>query len=170
MKRRDTLPALLGIAASSVSLCGWAQQPAKVARIGFLGATSHSGYEERIEALQAGLRDLGYIAGKNIAIEFRWAEGKYDRLPELAAELVRLKVDIIVTHGTPGTRAAKQASTAIPVVMATCGDAVASGIVASLARPGGNVTGNTFSAPNSLPSGLSYSRKHYRESPVSEFY
>ena len=122
-------------------LASFAQQPAKVARIGFLGAESASGYASNVEAMQAGLRDLGYVEGKNIVIEFRWAEGKYDRLPELAAELVRLKVAVIVTHGTPGTLASKRATTTIPIVMATSGDAVAAGLVASLARPGGNITG-----------------------------
>jgi putative ABC transport system substrate-binding protein len=100
----------------------------------------------RVDAFRAGLRDLGYVEGKNIVIEFRFAEGKYDRLPELAAELVRLKVDVIVTHSAPGALAAKQATAAnpIPVVMTNVGDAVGSGIVASLARPGGNITGDTF--------------------------
>ena len=118
------------------------QQPAKVARIGFLGMASASGYVSEVEAVRAGLRDLGYVEGKNIVIEFRWAEGKYDRLPELAAELVRLKVDVIVTHAFTGTRAAKQATTTIPIVIADAGDPVASGLVASLARPGGNITGS----------------------------
>ena len=94
------------------------------------------------------MRDFGYVEGKNIVIEFRWAEGKYDRLPELAAELVGLKVDVIVTSGTPGTRAAKRATATIPIVMAEIGgDPVASGIFASLARPGGNLTGSTFFSP-----------------------
>ena len=92
--------------------------------------------------MRAGLRDLGYVDGKNIVIEFRWAEGKYDLLPQLAAELVRLKVEVIVVHG-PGILAAKSATTTIPIVMASSTDAVASGLVASLARPGGNVTGMT---------------------------
>ena len=96
--------------------------------------------------MRAGLRDLGYVEGKNIVIEYRWAEGNYDRLPDLAAELVRLKVDVLVTHGAPGTRAAKRATTTVPIVMATGGDAVATGLVASLARPGGNITGSTFFA------------------------
>ena len=100
----------------------------------------------RVDAFRAGLRDLGYVEGKNIVIEFRFAEGQYDRLPELAAELVRLKVDVIVTHSAPGALAAKQATATnpIPVVMTNVGDAVGSGIVASLARPGGNITGDTF--------------------------
>ena len=100
----------------------------------------------RVEAIRAGLRDLGYVEGKNIVIEFRFAEGQFDRLPELAAELVRLKVDVIVTHTVPGALAAKQATATnpIPVVMTNVGDAVGNGIVASLARPGGNITGDTF--------------------------
>ena len=122
-------------------------QPAKVARIGFLAPTSASSNPERVEALWAGLRDLGYVEGKNIVIEFRWAEGKFDRLPDLAAELVRLKVDVIVTATTPGIRAAKNATTTIPIVMATSGDPVGFGFVASLARPGGNVTGSSLFAP-----------------------
>ena len=122
-------------------------QPAKVPRIGFLGATSASGYAPQLDAFRQGLRDLGYMEGKNIAIEYRWAEGKYDRLPGLAAELVRLKVDVLVTHGTPGTHAAKSATTTIPIVMATSGDAVATGLVTGIARPGGNLTGSTFFNP-----------------------
>ena len=121
-------------------------QPAKSALIGFLGAESAAGYRPNVEALREGLRDMGYVEGKNVAIEFRWAEGKYARLPELAEQLVRLKVDVIVTHGAPGTGAAKRATMTIPIVMASAGDAVATGLVASLARPGGNITGSTFFA------------------------
>jgi ABC-type uncharacterized transport system substrate-binding protein len=124
-----------------------AQQPKKVWRIGFLGSGSASGYASRIDAMRQGLRDLGYVEGKNIIIEYRWAEEKYDRLPSLAAELVALKVDLIIAHGTPGSRAAKQATTTIPIVMALIGDAVASGLVASLARPGENITGSSFFMP-----------------------
>jgi putative tryptophan/tyrosine transport system substrate-binding protein len=121
-------------------------QPAKVVRIGFLGPTSAASNAGRMEALRAGLRDLGYLEGKNLVIESRWAEGKFDRLPELAAELVRLNVDVILTAGTPGIRAAKNATTTIPIVMVTSGDPVGFGFVASLARPGGNITGwSTFS-------------------------
>jgi putative ABC transport system substrate-binding protein len=122
------------------------QQPTRMARIAFLGAASAAGYATRVDALRAGLRDLGYEEGKNIAIDFRWAEGQYDSLPELAAELVRLKVDVIVTHAVPPTLAAKRATATIPIpiVMTNVGDAVANGIVASLSRPGGNITGDTF--------------------------
>ena len=138
---------VLALAALSAPLSASAQQRAKVHRIGFLGAVSASGYAPQLEAFRQGLRDLGYVEGKNIVIEFRWAEGKYDRLPGLAAELVHLKVDVLVTHGTPGARAAKGATTTIPIVMAVTGDAVATGLVASIARPGGNLTGSTFFNP-----------------------
>jgi putative ABC transport system substrate-binding protein len=97
--------------------------------------------------LRQGLRDLGYVEGKNLTIEYRWAEDRYERLPGLAAELVALKVDVLVTHGTPGSRAARQATATIPIVMAISGDAVATGLVTSIARPGGNLTGSTFFFP-----------------------
>ncbi len=122
-----------------------AQQAAKIPRVGFLGATS--GSDPRVEAFRQGLRDLGYVEGKNLIIEYRWAEGRYDRLPALAAELVGLPVDLLVCHGTPGTWAAKRATATTPIVMATSGDAVANGLIASLARPGGNITGTTFFSP-----------------------
>ena len=145
--RREFLLIALGAGALAAPLASFAQQQGRVRRIGFLGVSSASGYESRVAALRAGLRDLGYVEGKNIAIEFRWAEGKYERLPQLAAELVRSKVDVIVTYGTPGTLACKQATSTIPIVMATAGDAVATSLVASIARPGGNVTGSTFFNP-----------------------
>jgi len=122
-------------------------QQAKVVRIGFLGPTSAASNAGRMEALRAGLRDLGYLEGKNLVIESRWAEGKFDRLPELAAELVRLNVDVILTTGTPGIRAAKNATTTIPIVMVTSGDPVGFGFVASLAQPGGNITGSSTFGP-----------------------
>ncbi|HEV8720620.1 MAG TPA: ABC transporter substrate-binding protein [Candidatus Binatia bacterium] len=118
-----------------------AQQPMKIPRIGFLSATSPSAIAARVEAFRRGLRELGYVEGKNIVIEWRYAEGKLDRLGELAAELVRLKVDVIVSAGPPPTRTAKQATATIPVVMAMDTDPVGNGFVASLARPGGNITG-----------------------------
>jgi putative tryptophan/tyrosine transport system substrate-binding protein len=144
--RRELL-ATLGGAAAAWPLAARAQQPAKTARIGFLGADTQSGIESRLERFRAGLRDLGYVEGENIFIDFRWAEGNYARLAEFAGELVRLKVDLLATYGTPGTLAAKQATTTVPIVMIVSGDAVATGIVASLARPGGNVTGSTFFGP-----------------------
>ena len=123
------------------------QQLSKVRRIGYLASESVSNQANRVEALRAGLRDLGYVEGKNIVIEFRWADGQYDHLARLAAELAGLKVDVIVTSGTKATVAAKRATTTIPIVMGSVGDAVAMGIVTSLARPGGNITGWTFLGP-----------------------
>ena len=120
-----------------------AQQPAKVPRIGWLAFSSQSTLPERYEAFRRGLRELGYIEGQNIVIERRDAEGKLERLADAAAELVRLKVEVIVTTGTTGSLAAKQATSTIPIVMTTGGDPVASGLIASLARPGGNITGLT---------------------------
>jgi putative tryptophan/tyrosine transport system substrate-binding protein len=118
-----------------------AQQPTKVPRIGFLGAPPRSAISERIEAFRQGLRELGYVERKNIVIEWQYAEGKADRLPGLAAELVRLKVDLIVTSGAPVTRSTKKATSTIPIVMAQDNDPVGNGFVTSLARPGGNITG-----------------------------
>jgi putative ABC transport system substrate-binding protein len=124
-----------------------AQQPTKVPRIGFLFALSPSLVSARIEAFRQGMRELGYVEGKNIVIEWRFAEDKPDRLPTLATELVRLKVDIIVTAGPSATRSAKEATVTIPIVMAFDDDPVGSGFVASLARPGGNITGLSALAP-----------------------
>ena len=118
-----------------------AETAGRVYKVGFLGQTSAMDHGRQTGALRQGLRDLGYEEGRNLVIEYRWAERKLDRLPVLAAELVGLKVDIIVTHGSPGSRAAKQATTTIPIVIAVVGDPVGSGVVASLSRPGGNVTG-----------------------------
>src|SRR5262245_28111660 len=133
----------LALCAMLLALClpAEAQQATNVPRIGSLYAGDPSTQAARIEAFRQGLRDLGYVEGKNIVIERRYAEGKYDRLPALVAELVRLKVDIIVTGGGPATRAAKEATSSIPIVMTNDADPVASGLVASLARPGGNLTG-----------------------------
>jgi putative tryptophan/tyrosine transport system substrate-binding protein len=125
----------------ALSVSAEAQQAKKIPRIGYLGATSVSATSDRTEPFRQGLRELGYVEGKNIVIEWRSAEGKLDRLPALAAELVRLKVDIIVTSGPIPTRAAKEATVTIPIVMAQDSDPVANGFVASLARPGGNITG-----------------------------
>jgi putative ABC transport system substrate-binding protein len=146
MKRRCFIKLLAG-GTLALPLAARAQQAGRIARIGFLGAASAAGYASRVEAFRSGLRDLGYVEGANVIIEYRWAEEDSRRLPELAAELVRSGVDVIVTHGTPGSLAAKAATPTIPIVMANVGDPVATGLVASLARPGGNVTGLSFFAP-----------------------
>jgi len=138
-----------GLCALLFALCASAdaQQAPKVSRIGFLTAISAASMSARMEAFRKGLHELGYVEGKNILIEYRYAEGKLDRLPAFAAELVRLKVDVIVTAGASGTGPAKEATTTIPIVMAQDGDPVATGVVASLARPGGNITGLSTLAP-----------------------
>jgi putative ABC transport system substrate-binding protein len=141
--RRKFMATVAGVAVAW-PLASRAQQ-AKVPRLGFLGPASSTGFQ--VEALRAGLRDFGYVEGRNVAIEYRFAEGQYDRLPALANELVRLNVDVIVTHSTPGTRAATAATSTIPIVMAVAGDAIALGLVSNLARPSGNVTGSTFFNP-----------------------
>ena len=129
----------MGAGALTASFAAFAQPQAKVWRIGFLALTS--GPNENIEAFLAQLRNLGYVEGRNLSIEYRWAAGKVERLPEMAAELVRLKVDLIVTQATGPVAAAKHATSAIPIVMTGPSDPVGSGLVASLAHPGGNVTG-----------------------------
>ena len=131
-------------------MCGavaQAQQPKKVPRIGFLIASTASVQEPRLEAFRQGLRELGYIEGQNITVEYRYAEGELDRVRALAAEMVRLRVDVIVTGGPINTRAAKEATKTIPIVMTQDSDPVASGFVVSLARPGGNITGLSTLSP-----------------------
>jgi len=144
MDRRHTVAALLALGAAT--LAAKAQQPAKVARIGFLATNPATGPHMR-EAFLQGLRDLGYVEGRNLVIEDRSAEGKFERLPTLAAELVALGVDVILAPGTPAAVAARQATRTLPVVVANAGDPVGSGLVASLARPGGNVTGLSLLSP-----------------------
>jgi putative ABC transport system substrate-binding protein len=125
-----------------------AQQPKKVPRIGYLDAGSPATTGHRVEAFMQGLRDLGYVEGQNIVIEYRWAEGKLESLPAFVADFVRLKVDVIVSSATPAIRSAKEQTSAIPVVMAGVTDPVGNGFVGSLARPGGNITGLTHIAPD----------------------
>ena len=142
MNNRRKLVIALGAGVFAAPLACFAQpQRSKVARIGLLGAGSAASYAEWREALIAGLRELGYVEGKNISIEYRWAEGKYERLPGLAAELVQMKVDVIVAATSAAVQAAQQATTTIPIVMVATADPVGSGFVASLARPGRNITG-----------------------------
>jgi putative ABC transport system substrate-binding protein len=147
LRRRDFI-SLLGGAAAAWPHAAKAQQ-VKLPRIGFigLGAAADQASIDRIDAFRAGLRELGYLENKNIVIDDRWAEGRYEQLTELVTQLIYLKVEAIVTHGTPATRAAKQATTTVPVVMVAVSDAVGSGLVSSIARPGGNVTGMTWFAP-----------------------
>jgi len=139
--RSRNLSIALGALLLALCVSAEAQPITKVPRIGFLSATSPSAIAARVEGFRHGLRELGYMEGKNILIEWRYAEGKLDRLGELAAELVRLKVDVIVSAGPPPTRAAKGATSTIPIVMAFDSDPVGNGFVASLARPGGNISG-----------------------------
>jgi putative ABC transport system substrate-binding protein len=144
MRRREFI-SLLGGAATGLPLAVRAQQT-RIAQIGFLGAGTPAGYAKQFEAFNAGLRDLGYLEGKNIEIHSRWAEENYDRLAALANELVALKVDVLVTHGTPATGALRTATATIPIVMAVSGDADKTGLIQTLARPGNNVTGLTYFA------------------------
>jgi len=140
MKKKITV---LTLCAMLFALCfpAQAQQPTKIPRIGYLIGLSPAGFAVRLDAFRQGLRELGYVEGKNIVIEWRSSEGKTDRLPGLAAELVRLKVDVIVSTGPPGTRATKEATSTIPIVMEQDPDPIGNGFVASLARLGGNITG-----------------------------
>ena len=128
-------------------LAAEAQQAGKVYRVGYLSVFSSSNPYPPSEAFWQGLHDLGWVEGKNIAIEWRFAEGNARRLPDLAAELVRLRVDLIFAETTPAARAVKQATTTIPIVFSPIADPIGSGLVANLARPGGNITGITFMAP-----------------------
>ncbi len=137
--RRILIPILaLGLFAAPLAADA---APAKVPRIGFLGGSAPTALAHSLEAFRQGLRELGYVEGQNIALESRWAEGRFDRLPALAGELVRLRLDLIVTAGTPAARAAKEATPTIPIVAVAVGDPVGTGLVASLARPGANLTG-----------------------------
>jgi putative ABC transport system substrate-binding protein len=138
MRRREFLGVLGGAAAWP--LAARAQQPGKPI-VGFLGDSTALGESERVAAFARRLHDLGWIEGRTIAIEYRWADGRSERLAEIATEFSRLKVDVIVTGGTPAVMAAKQAAPIVPIVFAAAGDPVASGLVTTLARPGGNITG-----------------------------
>ncbi|HWP56418.1 MAG TPA: ABC transporter substrate binding protein [Candidatus Acidoferrales bacterium] len=151
LRRRVENPKWPGLLAILVLLVGYgdvaeAQQAKKSYRIGYISGRSGAGPLD--DVFKSALRELGYVERQNMAITYRWAEEKFDRLPALAAELVQLNVDVIVTETTPAARAAKKATTTIPIVMALSGDAVGTGLVASLARPGANVTGLTFIGPD----------------------
>src|SRR5512145_470945 len=145
MDRRHFLLTSAGVVA--LPLAAQAQQAAKIARIGWLG-DKPAGNPHLREAFLQGLRDLGYVEGRNLVIEYRSAEGKFERFPAVAAELVALKVDVIVAPGTPAALAAKQATKTLPIVFIAVGDPVTSGLVTSLAQPGGNVTGSSILDPD----------------------
>jgi putative ABC transport system substrate-binding protein len=145
MRRREFITLLAG--GTAWPLIAGAQQGVKVHRIGFLGSATAAGSAKAIESFRAGLREFGYGEGANIDIQFRWAEGKYDRLPQLVTELIATNVNVLVIHGTPAAVVAKQATTTIPIVMAIIGDAVANGLVSNLARPEANLTGSTYFLP-----------------------
>jgi len=138
---RNIFGFLLIIAVLGGGAIAEAQQPGKIPRIGFLGNSTAALEENLVGPFREGLRDLGYIEGKNILLEYRWAEGKYDRFPALIGELIAQKVDIIVTAGTPASLAVKKAAPSIPLVMIAVGDPIGTGLIESLAQPGGNVTG-----------------------------
>ena len=147
MKKVTASSILVAAMLFAVAVLAQPQQPGKIPRIGLLIAGSASGYLRRVEAFRQRLRELGYVEGKNIVIEYRYADGKLERLPDLAAELVRLKVDVIGTGG-PAILTAKKASPTIPIVFALAADPVGDGLVSSLARPGGNITGLSLMAPD----------------------
>src|SRR5215475_15206482 len=153
MRRREFISSFCGVAAAC-PLAAHAQKAARVSRIGYLGYSSPSLERDLVGVFQEGLRNLGYVDGQNVAIEYRSAEGNLERLPALAVELVELNVDVIVTLATPGALAAKQATSTIPIVVVAMADPVRDGLVASLSRPGGNVTGATFLGPQLIPKRL----------------
>src|SRR5215472_8730355 len=146
MKAKILLYALPALILAIVHLAG-AQQPKKVPRIGFLDNSTVTGSAVLVDALRQELSRLGWIEGKNITIEYRFAEQKLERLPELAAQLVRLKLDLIVVTGTSAALATKETTSTIPIVMTSGSDPVGAGVIGSLARPGGNVTGNANLSP-----------------------
>ena len=141
MNRRDTLLALVALASANGPPVSLAQQPGKVWRVGFLSLYSASEIAQNTAAFLKAMRELGYVEGKNLVVEWRFAEGSFERLTGMAADLVQLKVDLIVAVASAAISAAKNATSTIPIVMATTGDPVGSGFVRSLARPGGNITG-----------------------------
>jgi putative tryptophan/tyrosine transport system substrate-binding protein len=152
MRRRDFIAGITGSAATW-SLDTRAQQGGKLATIGLLGSGTGATQSQWTAAFVQRMRELGWIEGRNLTVEYRWAEGRTERFAEIADEFVRLKVDVILTHNTQPALAAKQATSVIPIVMATAGDPVGTGIVASLARPGGNVTGLSSQGPDTAGNG-----------------
>ena len=148
MKRREFIAAIGGVAAGTMWLrAGLAQSSAKIPRVGFLGLPSADSLPKRTEAFRTGLRDLGYREGSDLLVEYRWADSDYGRLPALLAELIGLKVDVIVTHGTPGVTAAKQATSTIPIVVPQHSDPVGQGLAQSLAHPGAGTSQGSALSP-----------------------
>jgi putative tryptophan/tyrosine transport system substrate-binding protein len=147
MRKAEVLSILFVVVLLAVAVVAEAQQSTKIPRIGYLAGASHAAIAFRLEAFRQGLRELGYLEGKNIGIEYRYSEGNFRRQKELAFELARANVDVIVTSGPASTRAAKEATATIPIIMTFDSDPVGSGSVASLARPGGNITGLSTLAP-----------------------
>jgi putative tryptophan/tyrosine transport system substrate-binding protein len=145
--RRREFITLLGSAAAW-PLAAHAQQAGRIPRVGFMGNSTAALEANLVGPFRDGLRELGYQEGRNIVIEYRWADGKYERFPALVAELVAVPVDVIVTAGTPATLAVKKATSSVPLVMIAVGDPVGTGIVPTLARPGGNITGLSSIAPD----------------------
>jgi putative tryptophan/tyrosine transport system substrate-binding protein len=148
LQRLKAVLLLIGFILTDIHFAEAQQTPKKVARIGVLRNDSPSTFASRNQAFRQGLRELGYVEGENIQFEYRYADTKLDRLPELAAELVRQKVDVIVVGGSGATRAAKQVTGTIPIVVGSAGDLVGAGLVASLSKPGGNITGSTDISPD----------------------
>jgi ABC-type uncharacterized transport system substrate-binding protein len=155
MRRRDFIWLLGGVSTRPLAARGQ-QQPAKVARIGYLTTDGRVGASINLEPFRQGMSELGYIEGTNFTIEQRSADGRIERLASLASELVALKVDVIVAVATPAGRAAQQATTTIPIIVTVMGDAVSDGLVTSLARPGGNISGNSFLGPELVPKRLTF--------------
>ena len=147
MSRRKLFVAALALGLFVLPVSSGAQTPPKIPRVGYVMPTTSTESRDYFEAVRQGFRALGYVEGQSIALEVRWAEGRLERFPELVAEMVRLKVDVLVVGSTPGGLAAQKATTTIPVVMVGVGDPVRSGLVASLARPGGNLTGLSLMNP-----------------------
>jgi putative ABC transport system substrate-binding protein len=147
LERRSFITLLGATTAAAWPFVASPQQTRNIHRIGFLGSATAAGSTKPVESLRAGLREFGYVEGANIDIQFRWAEGRYDRLPQLVGELIARNVDVLIIHGTPAAVIAKQATTTIPIVMAIIGDAIANGLVSNLARPEANLTGSTYFLP-----------------------
>jgi putative ABC transport system substrate-binding protein len=154
MRRREFITLLGGVSAGPLAARG--QQAAKIARIGHLTAGGPIGFSISLDPFREGMTELGYTEGTNFIIEQRSADGRIEQLPSLASELVALKVDVIVAVATPAGRAAQQATTIIPIIVTVMGDAVSDGLVASLARPGGNISGNSFLGPELVPKRLAF--------------